>query len=104
MMSSKKILYRFEDNFDRGIQVFRRELKIIKETEKSWRVMTDRGPRWVRKGATRKYADPDPAVALESFRRRKERQIEILQGQIVRAYTVQSMLPDIQPGTIRERQ
>lgn len=76
-------LYRYEGYSQGGIvEVYHVSCvtyNIIRTTPKGWWIQ---GDTWVSNSAKKRYAYPSKEEALASFKKRKERQIKILEAQI----------------------
>lgn len=80
-----------EEYFNHGItvQLYLTRFPVVKRTPKGvWlctRSLDDQPDKFILLSATKRWACPTKGEALESFKRRKQRQIAILSGQINRA-------------------
>ena len=81
-------LYRFEDGFygDR-VRIEEREFEVIKETPCGYwmEYYNEAGKKWVSNSGLKRFAYPDRGQAMINFKARKNRQIQILSGQLQRA-------------------
>lgn len=84
-----KCLYRFEDQFtENGTRLNKRTFEVIKETPCGYWIKLfwwDDDKKWVSKVAKKRFAYPSEQEAMRSFKARKRRQIEILEGQLSNA-------------------
>jgi hypothetical protein len=99
------ILYRYEESLGMtSVQLNLYEFTVIKETELSYqvRIPFSEKKRWIRKNGKKKYACETKEDAMISFKRRKQRQIAILESQLERAKTALKLNSDKQIGYIHE--
>lgn len=75
--------YRYDDTVyaDIGVRVNKFEYELIRETPKGYWINAY-GEKWISKTAKKRFAYPTEEEALESFKARKKRQIEILEYQL----------------------
>lgn len=112
MKKQLNLLYRYEDiHYSRGVDTFGDEVpgsdiqlvlykfRIVKETLKgvwiSFGLVSNNRDKFVLLGAHKKYACLTKKEALESYVKRKQRQIEILSNQLHDAQTALSLADTI---------
>lgn len=97
MTTETKFLYRYEEiqtqeilipdpkEASRSMRLYLKEFPIIKETRCGcWISLGYSFKKFVKLNARKKWAHPTPEEAMAGFRARKERQLRILKGQMLR--------------------
>ena len=80
------ILYRYDSWYSvDGVHLSLSEHEVDKETACGYWIGGEFNKRWVSKTSRKRWAYPTPEEALDSFRMRKQRQIEILNSQIMKS-------------------
>lgn len=87
-ISDKKKFYRYEDRYGQSIDEL--VFYLVKETPCGWWIRRswdyrEEYKRWIKKDALRSYACETKEQAMESFKARKRRQIQILKRQLADA-------------------
>jgi hypothetical protein len=90
-----EFLYRFENHLTTmGTRLNKRTFEVIRETPCGYWIKLFRwgdDKKWVSKVTRKRFAYPSEQAAMRSFKARKRRQIEILEGQLSNARAALSL-------------
>ena len=96
------VLYRYRDcSYSDSIELLK--FKVIRETESSYLLIDYDKERWVRKNATRSFAYDDKKDAWRNFKKRKEKQLKILNSQANRIKQVIASIKKIEEKERNEK-